>query len=100
MNKEILLTVYGLIGIWTIFSIYYIAKLWKAKNTNSFNPYLYNSIPSVFTTLGVLGTFSGIFFGLQEFDVNNINDSIPMLFRRNENGVFNINYWYCSFINI
>ena len=79
MNKEILLIVYGLIGIWTIFSIYYIAKLWKAKNTNKFNPYLYNSIPSVFTTLGVLGTFSGIFFGLQKFDVGNINDSIPML---------------------
>jgi len=79
MNKEILLIVYGLIGFWTIFSIYYITKLWKAKSTNKFNPYLYNSIPSVFTTLGVLGTFSGIFFGLQKFDVGNINESIPML---------------------
>lgn len=79
MNKEILLIVYGLIGIWTIISICYIAKLWKAKNTNKYNPYLYNSIPSVFTTLGILGTFSGIYFGLQKFDVANINESIPML---------------------
>ena len=79
MNRGLLLIVYILIGIWTLFSIYYIRKLWKAKNTNKYNPYLYNSIPSVFTTLGVLGTFSGIFFGLQKFDVANIDESIPVL---------------------
>lgn len=79
MNKDLLLIIYGLIGGWILFSIYYIAKLWKIKNTKKINPYLYNSIPSVFTTLGVLGTFSGIFFGLQKFDVSNIDESIPLL---------------------
>lgn len=79
MNKDLLLIIYGLIGIWTFFSIFYIGKLWKIKNTKKINPYLYNSIPSVFTTLGVLGTFSGIFFGLQKFDVSNIDQSIPLL---------------------
>jgi hypothetical protein len=40
---------------------------------------LYEAIPSVFTTLGVFGTFVGIFFGLQDFDVDRITESIPTL---------------------
>lgn len=79
MNKELMLIVYALMALWTIFSIFYIFRLWKIKDTSKYNPYLYNSIPSIFTTLGVLGTFVGIFFGLQKFDVNNINESIPTL---------------------
>ncbi len=74
-----MLIVYALMALWTIFSIFYIIRLWRIKDTSKYNPYLYNSIPSIFTTLGVLGTFVGIFFGLQKFDVNNINDSIPTL---------------------
>ncbi|GAB2613947.1 MotA/TolQ/ExbB proton channel family protein [Belliella aquatica] len=49
------------------------------KDLQSVNPYIYDTIPSVFTTLGVLGTFLGIYFGLKDFDVNNINESIPSL---------------------
>ncbi len=79
MNKELMLIVYALMALWTIFSIFYIFRLWKIKNTSRYNPYLYNSIPSIFTTLGVLGTFVGIFFGLQKFDVTNIDESIPTL---------------------
>ncbi|OFX67904.1 MAG: hypothetical protein A2X12_07385 [Bacteroidetes bacterium GWE2_29_8] len=36
-------------------------------------------MPVVFTTLGVLGTFVGIYFGLQHFDVDKITESIPPL---------------------
>jgi hypothetical protein len=71
--------IYGIIGLWAVFSIIYILKLQKQKNIGKINPYLYDSIPSVFTTLGVLGTFLGIFFGLREFDVEKITDSIPIL---------------------
>lgn len=80
-NTVILNLVYVLFVGWTLFSIYYIVKLWKTKNTSKYNPYIYSSIPSVFTTLGVLGTFSGIFFGLQDFDVEQIDKSIPILLK-------------------
>lgn len=36
-------------------------------------------IPSLFTTLGVLGTFLGISIGLSDFNTSNISDSIPTL---------------------
>jgi len=70
------IVIFALIVGWTIFSIYYIIRISKGKNIIS---YVYDSIPTVFTTLGVLGTFVGIFFGLQKFDVDKITDSIPPL---------------------
>jgi hypothetical protein len=80
MSKEFLANViYGALIIWFLFSLYYIFRLWKKKNTKSYNSYLYNSIPSVFTTIGILGTFGGIYLGLRSFDVNDIDNSIPML---------------------
>ena len=79
MTEKLILIVYAFMALWAIFSIIYIVRLWKIKDTSRYNSYLYNSIPSIFTTLGILGTFVGIFIGLQKFDVNNINDSIPTL---------------------
>ena len=74
MNKEFLANVvYGALLIWLLFSFLYIIRLWSRKNTKSYNPYIYNSIPSVFTTLGVLGTFLGIYLGLRNFNVNDID---------------------------
>lgn len=35
--------------------------------------------PGLMTTFGVLGTFWGIFIGLREFDVTNIDASVPLL---------------------
>lgn len=35
--------------------------------------------PTLLTTLGVFGTFTGILIGLLDFDVNNIDDSVPQL---------------------
>ena len=69
-----ILIIYGLLGGWTIFSAYYIYNFWKSKDSNNVIPSVYESIPTVFTTLGVLGTFLGIYFGLKEFDVTQITD--------------------------
>lgn len=35
--------------------------------------------PTVLTTLGILGTFTGIFLGLLDFDIRTINKSVPTL---------------------
>ena len=40
---------------------------------------LERSGPALLTTLGVLGTFTGIFFGLLDFNVTNIDKSVPQL---------------------
>jgi len=74
-----MLVLYGLLAGWTLFSIYYISRLWSLNDSNKIIPYVYDSIPTVFTTLGILGTFVGIYFGLQKFDVNDITGSIPTL---------------------
>jgi len=68
---------YFLLLVWLIFSIYYTKK--AKQNFSSINVYIFDSIPTVFTTLGVFGTFIGIAIGLIDFDVNNINKSIPSL---------------------
>lgn len=72
------IVIYGALAGWGIFSIYYIIRARK-KGVDKINPYVYDSIPNGFTTLGVLGTFLGIFIGLIDFDVNKITDSIPPL---------------------
>lgn len=74
-----MLIIYGLLAGWTLFSLYYIYRVWLLKDINKIIPYVYDSIPTVFTTLGVLGTFVGIYFGLRKFDVNDITASIPTL---------------------
>ncbi len=66
-----------LIGVWTIFSIYYLAK--AQKNPNSINTYILEAIPSVFPTIGIFCTFLGVFLGLLNFDTANIQQSIPNL---------------------
>lgn len=74
-----MLIIYGLLTCWTVFSLYYIYRVWSQKDSDKIVPYVYDSIPTVFTTLGVLGTFVGIYFGLRKFDVNDITGSIPAL---------------------
>ena len=71
--------IYGALILWSLFSFFYILRLWSKNSTKTYNPYVYNSIPSLFTTIGVLGTFFGIYFGLRNFDVENIDTSIPEL---------------------
>ncbi|WP_370227765.1 hypothetical protein [Mesoflavibacter sp.] len=72
------MVIYGLLASWTLFSIYYTIRVWT-KGVNRIIPYVYDTIPNVFTTIGVLGTFVGIYFGLRHFDVENITESIPTL---------------------
>ncbi|MFK7949652.1 MAG: MotA/TolQ/ExbB proton channel family protein [Saprospiraceae bacterium] len=69
---DIYLPYFFLLG-WLIFSIY---SLVKYKETN---PNYFQIIPTVFTTIGVFGTFLGIAAGLYKFDTGNINDSITPL---------------------
>ena len=59
------------------FSIYYTIRVWR-KGVNRIIPYVYDT-PNVYTTIGVLGTFVGIYFGLRGFDVENITESILTL---------------------
>lgn len=73
-----MMVIYGLLASWTLFSIYYTFRVWT-KGVNRIIPYVYDTIPNVFTTIGVLGTFVGIYFGLRDFDVENITESIPTL---------------------
>jgi flagellar motor component MotA len=68
---------YLLLIIWTIFSIYYLQR--AKKNPTEINPYIFDSIPQVFPTIGILGTFLGIAYGLFYFDVKNMDESIPEL---------------------
>lgn len=37
------------------------------------------NLTNTVVSLGILGTFTGIFFGLMKFDVSNIADSVPLL---------------------
>jgi methyl-accepting chemotaxis protein len=68
---------YLLLAAWLFFSVYYIIK--AVKHPNEINPYIFESIPQVFPTIGILGTFIGIAYGLWFFDVNDIEGSIPKL---------------------
>ena len=38
---------------------------------------LSKTVPSLLVSIGIFGTFLGIFIGLIDFDVNNLDDSIP-----------------------
>lgn len=49
------------------------------EHTAMNNKRVVNSIPQILSTLGVIGTFVGITVGLREFNVNDINASIPVL---------------------
>ncbi len=68
---------YVLLASWFIFSIYYLIR--AVRKPDSINPYIFESIPQVFPTIGILGTFIGIAFGLWHFNENDIEGSIPKL---------------------
>jgi hypothetical protein len=76
----------GLLVIWTVFSIVYVNRFKKYQFDKSLkesafwnNQYIFDTIPSVFPTLGILGTAIGITVGLAHFDTNNIQNSLPQL---------------------
>lgn len=53
----------------------------KHKDLQQINAIAYKALPSIFVTLGVLGTFAGIYIGLQDFKVAeaDIQNSIERL---------------------
>lgn len=77
MENIVKLLPYILLGAWFLFSCYYLRR--ANRNPERSNPYIYDSIPQIFPTIGILGTFIGIAYGLHSFDVKNIETSIPAL---------------------
>ncbi len=61
------------------FSIRYVLKVRNNKSFKPINYLVYETLPSMFTTIGIFGTFLGIFVGLLDFNVDNIDASIPNL---------------------
>jgi len=74
MSIEILLGFLVISGF-AIWAAYYI---WKRTKDNN-NEHLFDFIPHLFPTLGILFTFLGIAIGLWNFDGNDIEKSIPEL---------------------
>lgn len=74
MSFEIIFGI-GVILIIAIWAASYINKRTKENN----NEHLFDFIPHLFPTLGILFTFLGIAIGLWNFDSNNIEKSIPEL---------------------
>lgn len=66
------------IFFWLI--VFFLAfALISVNSTNDKKRALVELAPSVLTTLGILGTFTGVFIGLLDFDVRTINKSVPTL---------------------
>lgn len=74
MNFEIILGIVVILGF-AIWAAIYIHRRTKENN----NTHLFDFIPHLFPTLGILFTFLGIAIGLWNFDSNNIEKSIPEL---------------------
>lgn len=68
---------YLFMSLWAVFSIYYLVR--AQRMPERVNLYMLESIPQIFATIGILGTFVGIAYGLASFDVKHIEESIPTL---------------------
>lgn len=68
-----------LIGFWTVYAI--LSVFFRPIRKYISNFYIIESIPNVFVTLGLFGTFTGIAYGLLNFDTtpDHIKDSIKLL---------------------
>lgn len=68
-----------LLIMWTIYAI--AISLFTKQLKKATNYYVFESVPSVFVTIGLLGTFLGITYGLVHFDVSpeKIKNSIQEL---------------------
>lgn len=73
---------------YTVFCILFIFQYQRNQrrdvaNRNKFwsNEYMFEILPSVFPTIGILCTALGIIIGLQDFNTDNIQESIPTLLK-------------------
>ena len=66
---------------WVLIISWFVISIKIIKNPQKYSYYRINSIPSIFVTLGLLGTFLGITFGLIHFNTapDKIKDSIVIL---------------------
>ncbi len=64
--------IYLMLGL---FALALILTALRLERGNTFCRY----IPNALTTIGVIGTFTGIYIGLVQFDVHNIDQSVPAL---------------------
>ncbi len=62
-----------------IIIVFVVSLGYRAKGSSERSAGIDRSAPMMLTTLGVLGTFVGIFWGLLEFDVSDIDASVPRL---------------------
>lgn len=67
--RNFLLIITGLAGL----------LLFRRRNNPSLSTNIDRIAPGLLTTVGVFGTFYGIFIGLQQFDVTAIQESVPAL---------------------
>lgn len=77
MNNLIEIIIFSVLICYAAYNIYILKKAWK-DYPNSNHEYI-DLIPSIFTTIGILGTFAGIIAGLHEFNANKIDESITDL---------------------
>ena len=77
-----------LVALWAndfsqLFSIviasYFVFALLVINSKNTKIRALVSNAPGAMTSLGILGTFVGIFLGLLDFDIRTINRSVPLL---------------------
>ena len=66
------------IFFWVIVGVL-IFSLASINSDNQKRKALVDLAPGLLTTLGILGTFTGVFIGLLDFDVRTINKSVPTL---------------------
>ena len=70
------LTIPNAVTAFFILWIFYIGLTNLVKPLSNFKAV---NIPNYLISLGILGTFAGIFWGLMHFDVNDIQSSVPSL---------------------
>ena len=71
----------GFIGVITLCAIYLHLR---------YSPSIAHKAPAFLTTLGILGTFTGIALGLLDFNTNDIQKSVPAPDRRHQNSILGI----------
>ena len=67
------------LGIIIIVIIAIITFIYIKRNSKDYNYHTMEFFPNMFPTLGMLGTFGGITYGLKSFDAENLENSIPRL---------------------
>lgn len=66
---------------WLIAIFFIVALIGSRLKSGRILANLSGMAPNILTTLGILGTFTGIFIGLLDFDVQQINKSVPALLK-------------------